>query len=150
MAQHGIDFKSLGYGFIGENEMAWLKKLLIASTAALAPIKMVLITVGFLILVDLVTGIWAALKRKEKISSAVMRRTISKMLVYQLAIISGFMLETYILDGMLPVAKIVAGVIGMVEFKSILENSNKIVGGDIFKAVLTKLGSDNDPKIKRE
>ena len=150
MAKHGLDFRLISFGFTGEDGMDWVKKLLIASTAALAPIKMVLVTVGFLILVDLVTGIWAALKRKEKISSAVMRRTISKMLVYQLAIISGFMLETYILDGVLPVAKIVAGVIGMVEFKSILENSNKIVGGDIFKAVLTKLGSDNDAKIKRE
>ena len=131
--------------------MDWIKKLALASLAALAPIKMVLITVGFLVVTDLITGIWAALKRKEKISSAVMRRTISKMLVYQLTVISGFMLETYILDGVLPVTKIVAGVIGMVEFKSILENANKIVGGDIFKAVLMKLGSDNDPnKPKKE
>lgn len=126
----------------------WLNKLALASMAALAPIKMVMITVGFLIMVDLVTGIWAALKRGEKVSSAAMRRTVSKIFIYQLAVVSGFMLETYILDGILPVAKIVAGVIGMVEFKSILENSNHIVGGDIFKLVIQKLGSDNDPKKK--
>lgn len=123
----------------------WLIKILLASLAALAPIKMVMITVGFLIFGDLVTGMWAAHKRGEKISSAAMRRTISKIFVYQLSIISGFLLETYILDHVLPIAKIVAGVIGMVEFKSILENSNTIVGGDIFKTILSKLGSDNDP-----
>lgn len=126
----------------------WLSKLFIASLAALAPIHMVMITVGFLIFADLVTGIWAALKRGEKVSSAALRRTVSKIVIYQLAVISGFLLETYLIDGLMPVAKIVAGVIGMVEFKSILENSNHIVGGDLFKLVIQKLGSDNDPKIK--
>lgn len=124
----------------------WLNKLGIASLAALAPIKMVLITVGVLIMADLITGIWAAKKRGEKISSAAMRRTISKMLVYQLSVICGFMLEVYILDSIIPVSKIVAGVIGMVEFTSILENSNSIVGQDIFSTVLKRLGSDNDKK----
>ena len=124
----------------------WLGKLLLAATAALAPIMMVIITVGVLIMVDLITGIWAALKRGEKISSAAMRRTISKIVIYQVAVISGFMLETYILEGILPVAKIVAGVIGMEEFKSILENCNMIMGGDMFKIIINKLGSDNDSK----
>lgn len=129
----------------------WLSKVALASLAALAPIKMVMITVGVLIMADLVTGIWAALKLGEKVSSAAMRRTVSKMFIYQLAVICGFMLETYILDGIVPVAKIVAGVIGMVEFKSILENSNYIVGGDLFKIIIAKLGSDNDPNnIKKE
>lgn len=126
-------------------------KLAIAAIAALAPIKAVILTVGILILVDLATGIWAAKNRNEKVSSAAMRRTISKMLIYQLTVISGFLLEHYILDGIIPVSKIVAGVIGMVEFKSILENANTIVGGNMFDIVLTKLGSDNDPnKNKKE
>lgn len=127
--------------------MDWLKKLLVASAAALAPIQTVLATVGILLLVDLVTGIWAAAKRKEKLSSAVMRRTISKMVVYQLAVISGFLLEHYILDGVIPISKIVAGVIGMVEFTSILENSNTIVGGNVFRSILRKLGSENDKEL---
>jgi len=126
--------------------MEFISKTLVVIAAVLAPIQAVLITVGILIMADLLTGIWAAKKRKEKISSSVMRRTISKMVIYQLAVICGFLLETYLLGGILPVAKIVAGVIGMVEFKSILENSNWIVGSDIFKLVLQKLGSDNDKK----
>lgn len=126
----------------------WLSKGLVASLAVFAPIKMVMVTVGILILADLITGIWASIKRKEKVKSAAMRRTISKMLVYQLAVVCGFLLETYILDGVVPVTKIVAGAIGMVEFKSILENANSIVGGDIFKGILFKLGSENDTKTK--
>ena len=122
-----------------------LKSLMVIG-AVLAPIKMVMITVGFLILADLITGIWAAIKRGEEINSSAMRRTISKMFVYQITVIGGFLLETYILSGSVPVSKIVAGVIGMVEFKSVLENSNVIVGDDVYAIILKKLGSDNDKK----
>ena len=133
------------YNF-GGNMKEWLGRLFIVSLSALAPIHTVMLSVGILILTDLVTGMWAALKRGEKITSAAMRRTVSKIVVYQLAVISGFLLERYLIDGLMPVSKIVAGVIGMVEFKSILENANKIVGGNIFKSVIKMLGSDNDKR----
>lgn len=124
----------------------WFIKLGLASLAALAPIQAILITVGILIIADLLTGILAAMKRNEKISSAAMRRTISKMFVYQLTVICGFLLETYLMGGIIPVTKIAASVIGMVEFKSMLENANSIIGENIFKIILHKLGSDNDSK----
>jgi len=130
--------------------MEWLKKLLVASAAVLAPIQMVLITVGALITIDLITGILASMKRGNPIRSAVMRRTITKMLVYQLTVISGFLLETYILGGSVPITKILGSVIGMVEFKSILENANIIADGDIIKGIISKLGSDNDIKGSRK
>ena len=122
----------------------WLYGILVACIAALAPIQGVMATVGFLIAADFFTGMWAAHKRGEKISSAAMRRTISKAFIFQLTIISGFLLEHFILGDSLPIAKIVAGGIGMVEFKSILENANHIVGGDLYKTILSKLGSQND------
>lgn len=131
--------------------MDWLKHITAATVAVLAPIKMMLLGVGFLIVADLVTGIWAALKAKEKISSAVMRRTVSKMVVYQLAIISAFVLEAHIMGITdLTITKIVASAIGMVELKSILENTNKISGVDVFKSFINKLGSDNDTTDKKE
>jgi len=121
----------------------WLVALMLAAMAALAPIKAVMITVGILIIADALTGMYAAHKRGEKLSSAAMRRTLSKMMVYQSVVICGFLLESNILDNLIPVAKIVAGAIGMVEFKSILENANSIVGTNIFQAVIDKLGSEN-------
>lgn len=124
----------------------WLESILIASIAALAPIHTVIISVGIMILADLFTGILAAHKRGEKITSAAMRRTVSKIVVYQTAVITGFLLERYLLNDIIPVSKVVAGVIGLVEFKSILENSNKILGKDIFKSVLHLIGSENDLK----
>jgi hypothetical protein len=96
------------------------------------------------------TGMYAAKKRGEELSSAAMRRTLSKMLVYQGVVILGYLLEANLMDHLMPVAKIVASAIGMVEFKSILENSNSIVGTNIFKSVISKLGSDNDAPNKSE
>ena len=120
-------------------------KLSLAGVAALAPIHAVMITVGVLIFADLFTGIWAATRRNETISSAVMRRTISKLILYQIAIVSGWLLEFYILESVIPITKLVASIIGMVEFKSILENVTSITGVK-FKDLIKKLGSDNDRK----
>lgn len=127
----------------------WLMAILLSCVAVLAPIKAVLVTVGILILADMFTGMYAAKKRGEELSSAAMRRTLSKMLVYQGVVILGYLLEANLMDHLMPVAKIVASAIGMVEFKSILENSNSIVGTNIFKAVISKLGSDNDADEKQ-
>lgn len=128
----------------------WLQSILVACIATLAPIQMILISVIILIFADLFTGILAARKRKEKISSAAMRRTISKILIYNTAVITGFLLEQYLLASLIPVSKLVAGVIGLVEFKSILENSNSVLGQDIFQTVLLKLGSENDSKKQQK
>lgn len=121
----------------------YLYKGLLVLLAILAPIKPLLLACGALIVADMVTGILAAHKRKESINSADMRRSLTKMVVYQIAIISGFVLEKYMLDGLLPVSKVVSGVIGMVEFKSILENVSTIAGQDVLQMVLDKLGSKN-------
>ena len=124
----------------------YIVNILMVSLAILAPIQPMLIACGFLIVVDTITGVVAAHKRKESISSAQMRRAVTKLFIYQLAIISGFVLEKYLMGGILPVSKIVAGVIGMVEFKSILENASTIAGENILKLVMDKLGSKNAEK----
>jgi len=127
----------------------FLSHLLAAIVAVLAPIYALMGAVGFLIMADLVTGVWAAIKRKEKIRSSIMRRVISKICVYNLAVISGFLVEAYMLDYHLPVSKIVASVIGLVELKSILENGNTILGYPLFKSIIARLGSEND-ELKQE
>lgn len=126
----------------------WLVKGLIVTLTILSPIKPMLIACGILILADTITGMFAAHKRKESIQSAEMRRSITKLVVYQIAIISAFVLEKYMLGSLVPVSKIVAGVIGMVEFKSILENVSTIAGQDILALVINKLGSKNAKGLK--
>ena len=114
--------------------------------AVFAPIKAIMIVAGVLVFADLITGMWAAHKRKEAITSAGIRRTVTKTAVYLSSIMLGYLVEKYMIEGLLPVSKIIAGLIGIVEFKSILENFNVIHGGDIFKSLIEKLGSINDTK----
>ena len=122
----------------------YLIELFMAIAVVLAPIKAVMITVGVLVFADLIFGIWAARKRGEKITSARMSHSIQKALVYQGAVITGFLVEKYLMDGLLPVCKIVAGLIGSVEMKSLLESANDILGQPVFKA----LNSTLKPKIE--
>ncbi len=122
----------------------WLLNLGLAALAVLAPIQTVLITVGVLVFADFITGVWAAIKEGQKITSAALRRTVSKAILYQIAVISGFILEKFLMGDSIPVAKLIAGTIGLVEVKSVLENTKRITGQDIFKDLISKLGSKND------
>jgi hypothetical protein len=131
---------------MGRKMKEYLSKLLVVIIAALAPIQAVIISVGVLVLADMVTGIWAAYKRGETIKSAGLRRTVSKLLIYQIAIITGFVVEQYLVGGLIPIVKILGGVIGLVELKSILENANTINGSDLFKDLISRIGSQNDIK----
>ncbi len=127
----------------------YLQPLLISTLAVFAPVKSVLIVTFVLIVCDMFSGILAALKRGEKISSAGLRRSVTKFLVYNMAIITGFLVEHYMLSMIFPISKLIAGLISVVELKSILENLNTVNGSDIFKSVLNQLGSKND-EIKKE
>lgn len=124
--------------------MNWLKALVLASFTALAPIHGVLGATCFLIMADLGLGMWAARKRGEPITSAALRRTVSKLLIYQMAIISAFIVEHFLMADAVPVLKLCSGVIGMVELKSILENANELNGSPLFASILKAIGSDND------
>jgi len=122
----------------------YAQPLLLSALAVIAPIKAILIVTGFLIFADLLSGVIAAHKRGEKITSGGLRRTITKCLVYNLAVISGFLVEKYMIADIVPISKLISGVISIVELKSILENLNSINGTNIFKTVISSLGSKND------
>ena len=124
----------------------YIQKLFIVSLSVFLPIKGMILSTLFLVLADMVLGAWAAYKRGEAITSAGFRRTVSKLIIFQVAIITGFICETYLIGGIFPISKLCAGVIGLVEIKSILESCNVIYGGNLFKGIIEKLGSINDKK----
>ena len=107
-----------------------IKYLGAALLGIIAPVQAVMLTVGFLIFVDTLTGIMAAKKRGENLSSSGFRRVVNKMLTYQLAVLSGFFVETYIGVGF-PITKAVAGAIAISELSSVMENVQAITGVNI-------------------
>lgn len=130
--------------------MRILEGLALSVLAVFAPIQGIIITTLILILSDLITGILAALKKKQTITSAGLRRTVTKLAIYLSAVCLGYLVEFYMISGLLPVSKIVAALIGLTEAKSIFENLDVLNGNPIFKSLIEKLGSINDSVKKKD
>lgn len=128
-----------------EKILKWVEVILISALAVFAPIYHLLLTTGVLIVVDLVTGIWSASNRKEPITSAGLRRTVTKLFVYEVAIMLAYLTEHYMSD-IIPFVKMASAMVSLVELKSVYENLNDISGSDLLKVLITKLGSENQEK----
>jgi phage-related holin len=103
------------------------------------PIKATLITVMVLVGVDFVTGVLAARKAGKPITSAGFKRTVVKLFVYELVVMLGFLTEQYLTGDMVPVTKILGGLIGLTELKSVLENAQALTGIPIIQLLIDKL-----------
>src|ERR1700722_12629684 len=131
--------------------MSTIEKYTLPSFLALvsifSPAEGMIVTVVALCLFDLLSGLLAARKQKLPITSYGLKRTIIKLLVYELAICLSYLVGTYLIGPYLPLTNIVSSVIGLTELKSILENADIIAGKPILQSVLNALqrSSSNDP-----
>jgi phage-related holin len=131
---------------------SWLVEYLSAKTpllvtsivGILAPIQSIMIAAGVLIIFDLVTGVWRAAKKKEKITSNGLRRTISKMVAYQLLIVTGFIMQNYLMANNIPVVNLLASFIAVTEGMSIIENLEQILNVSIKQKILEKIHGIKD------
>lgn len=115
--------------------MEKIKPYLFWLMTLVAPIASVMFTVAFLIIVDFITGTYASIKKNVPITSEHIGNTISKFFIYNLVVLSAFLLEKYIVKE-IPFQRIIAGFIAIAEIKSIMENFNKIYGINPFKALI--------------
>jgi hypothetical protein len=117
---------------------------LLAGMSIFLPIKGLMFTIGFLVAADMIVGIWKALKLQQRIRSRRMSDTITKLLLYQIAIISGFLIEKYVMIGSIPIAKLIGTVIAIIEFKSILESIEAVTGQDLWSKIKKLIGRKSD------
>lgn len=120
----------------------WIETVILSLLAVFLPIEPVLAATGALIFADLITGVLAARKRGEPITSGGLRRTISKGLIYESAIMLAFLAEHYV-SNVMPFVKMTSAMIAMTELKSCFENLNDLSGQQLLKALIDKLGSSN-------
>ena len=120
------------------------KVWLFASLAVFLPIKELMLTIGFLVAADLVVGVWKAIKTGQRIRSRRMSDTITKLLLYQLAIMSGFLIETFIISELIPITKLIATVIAIIEFKSIIESIEAVTGKDLWSKIKAIVGRKSE------
>ncbi len=111
---------------------------LTVSWAFIAPVHTLIVATGLLVLFDMVTGIAKAIKTQQKVTSNRMRHTIGKGIAYQIAILTGFLIDT-VMGMELMASRVIAGVICLVEGKSVLENIEAMTGISIWSALIEKL-----------
>lgn len=109
----------------------------------IAPIQAVMLATGALILADAMTGIWAAIKEGQNLTSFKFKRTIAKSFAYLGAILVGHIVETHMLSEAVPIVKTITGLIAITEAKSIFENIKRASGVDFWSMILDKLQGAN-------
>lgn len=123
--------------------------LLIAITAILTPAVPIIIFTGVLIFSDTATGIWAAVKRGEKITSRALGRTATKIVLYSAVILLTFGFEVFFPAlQYVHMGQIASGYICLVELKSIYENVSDITGLDIWSHLVGKIEKLRSSNIK--
>lgn len=114
-----------------------------------APIYPAMVAVGILIIIDTMTGVIAAKKNGEAITSKKLGGAITKSLVYQLLIVSAHLCELY-LFAQIPFVKISLAFLAMTEFTSIAENFQKTTGKNFIKYIKEFMDSKLRGLIKED
>jgi Bacteriophage holin family len=117
-------------------------QLLAVISAFFLPITGILFLIGFAILVDTLTGIWKAKKLKLAITSRRLSAIISKLMLYEVAVIGFYLIDKFILNDIiltffsvpLMLTKILSLVLVSIEVISISENYKAVKGIDIWSA----------------
>jgi hypothetical protein len=116
----------------------WIYSLALSGLAALAPVQGVMFAAGFLIMVDLITGIWRSIKSGERINSNKLGLTLAKMTAYQMLIVTALVMQTFLIP-LVPCVSLVAGAIAAREGLSVFENISIITGTDFVSVLIERL-----------
>jgi hypothetical protein len=129
-------------------------QLLTVISAFFLPIIGILFLIGFAILVDTFTGIWKSKKLKIKITSRGLSAVISKLLLYEIAVILFYLIDRFILNDIiltffsvpLMLTKILALVLVSIEVMSINENYEAVRGINMWTAMKNLFSRARDIK----
>ena len=118
-----------------------IKYLLLAFFSLFAPILGLLISVAVAIILDTILGIYKSIKLKIPITSRKLSNVISKLVLYQVALLSVYGIDRLLLDEFMKLhfqieyipTKIVALILIFVEVTSIKENFEEAFEINIFK-----------------
>lgn len=93
------------------------------------PLVELALAVGFFILIDTFTGIWACRVEKVPIHSRKTRQIVAKLIAYMTALILGFVFDNHILVSTeLWTTRAIAFVLSSIEIQSNLENLYRATG----------------------
>jgi hypothetical protein len=133
-----------------------IDKILITLSAFLMPIKPLMVLVGLMIFLDTIFGVWKCKKQGTKVTSKGLSAIVSKMVLYQFAVILVFALEKFMFGDFillftaipLFLTKVVATLLVGIELTSISENIEEATGVNIGQKIKDMLGRAK--KIKND
>ena len=107
------------------------------------PISGILFLIGFAIVLDTITGVWRAKKLGIPITSRGLSAIISKLLLYEVAVIGFYLIDYWILNDIilkffsvpLMLTKILSLILVSIEVMSINENYKAVKGIDIWQGM---------------
>lgn len=112
-----------------------------------APLQELMFAIWFFILIDTVTGIWAAYANNEKIHSSKSRQFVVKFITYMIALIVAFVFDKHIINSVdMWTTRAIAFVLATIELQSNFENLYKATGiklWDRLKHLFSKSEYDN-------
>ena len=129
-------------------------QLLTVVGAFFLPISGILFLIGFAIIVDTLTGIWKSKKLNIPITSRKLSAIISKLMLYEVAVIGFYLIDYWILNDIvmkffsvpLMLTKILSLVLVSIECISISENYKSVKGIDIWSAFKRLLARSKEIK----
>jgi len=118
-------------------------QLLAVISSFFLPISGILFLIAFAIVVDTITGIWKAKKLKIKITSRKLSAVVSKLMLYEVAVIGFYLIDFWILNDIilkffsvpLMLTKILSLILVSIEVMSINENYKAVKGIDIWQGM---------------
>ena len=118
-------------------------QLLAVIGAFFLPISGILFLIGFAIVIDTLTGIWKSKKLGIPITSRKLSAIISKLMLYEVAVIGFYLIDFWILNDIilkffsvpLMLTKILSLILVSIEVMSINENYKAVKGIDIWQGM---------------
>ena len=118
-------------------------QLLAVIGAFFLPISGILFLIGFAIVIDTITGVWKAKKLGIPITSRGLSAIISKLMLYEVAVIGFYLIDFWILNDIilkffsvpLMLTKILSLILVSIEVMSINENYKAVKGIDIWQGM---------------
>lgn len=116
--------------------MIYLKLLIGAIVAFFLPLSTFLLSIGGLIILDMLIAISAAFVKNEKITSRKMSHTMIKILIYNCSLISVYIFQLNFFND-LDLVRAIAFFLTLIELKSIDENLKKGWGFSVLNKIMS-------------
>lgn len=132
----------LNYSFTALLKFIWAniwKFIVWCFAVYLLPTYELIGVVLFLLIIDMITGIWKALKIGEPITARKLGETVTKMVLYMFGIVCAYVIEHNIAFEAIKVMLIFSTLISVREFKSIIENIERITGTKIWQFIVNQV-----------